>query len=57
MAWTFCQEALPGDIADLQGGTNGEGVHLGTMAGTLDLVQRGITGLETRSGVLSSSGR
>lgn len=51
-AWTFCQEALRGDIADLQGGTTGEGIHLGAMAGTLDLVQRGLTGLETRDGAL-----
>ncbi|MFJ4205673.1 glycoside hydrolase family 65 protein [Streptomyces sviceus] len=51
-AWTFCQEALRGDIADLQGGTTGEGIHLGAMAGTLDLVQRGLTGLETRQGAL-----
>ncbi|MDN3293832.1 glycosyl hydrolase family 65 protein [Streptomyces ficellus] len=51
-AWRFCQEALEGDIADLQGGTTGEGIHLGAMAGTLDLVQRGLTGLETRGGVL-----
>ncbi|MEU6058437.1 glycosyl hydrolase family 65 protein [Streptomyces sp. NPDC047097] len=51
-AWQFCQEALEGDIADLQGGTTGEGIHLGAMAGTLDLVQRGLTGLETRAGRL-----
>ncbi|QTE02377.1 glycoside hydrolase family 65 protein [Streptomyces cyanogenus] len=51
-AWTFVQEALRGDIADLQGGTTGEGIHLGAMAGTLDLVQRGLTGLETRGGGL-----
>nr|WP_203610368.1 glycoside hydrolase family 65 protein [Streptomyces sp. SID8111] len=51
-AWAFCQEALRGDIADLQGGTTGEGVHLGAMAGTLDLVQRGLPGLETRDGAL-----
>ncbi|MGW3106842.1 glycoside hydrolase family 65 protein [Streptomyces sp. NPDC001100] len=51
-AWKFCQEALQGDIADVQGGTTGEGIHLGAMAGTLDLVQRGLTGLETRSGAL-----
>ena len=51
-AWTYCQEALRGDIADLQGGTTGEGIHLGAMAGTLDLVQRGLTGLETRAGAL-----
>jgi len=51
-AWKYCQEALQGDIADLQGGTTGEGIHLGAMAGTLDLVQRGLTGLETRGGAL-----
>ncbi|KUN40706.1 trehalose 6-phosphate phosphorylase [Streptomyces longwoodensis] len=51
-AWDFCLEALKGDVADLQGGTTGEGIHLGAMAGTLDLVQRGLTGLETRRGVL-----
>lgn len=51
-AWKFCQEALQGDIADLQGGTTGEGIHLGAMAGTLDLVQRGLTGLETRGGAI-----
>ncbi|WP_020123418.1 glycoside hydrolase family 65 protein [Streptomyces canus] len=51
-AWKFCQEALQGDIADVQGGTTGEGIHLGAMAGTLDLVQRGLTGLETRERAL-----
>ncbi|MGV9567976.1 glycoside hydrolase family 65 protein [Streptomyces sp. NPDC003480] len=51
-AWAFCQETLRGDIADIQGGTTGEGIHLGAMAGTLDLVQRGLTGLETRGGAL-----
>jgi len=51
-AWKFCQEALRGDIADVQGGTTGEGIHLGAMAGTLDLVQRGLTGMETRHGAL-----
>ncbi|MGI5452093.1 glycoside hydrolase family 65 protein [Streptomyces sp. CA-249302] len=51
-AWKFCLEALRGDIADVQGGTTGEGIHLGAMAGTLDLVQRGLTGLETRGRAL-----
>ncbi|MFD5406522.1 glycoside hydrolase family 65 protein [Streptomyces griseorubiginosus] len=51
-AWAYCQEALRGDIADLQGGTTAEGIHLGAMAGTLDLVQRGLTGLQTRAGAL-----
>jgi trehalose/maltose hydrolase-like predicted phosphorylase len=44
-AWTHVREALLGDVADVQGGTTGEGIHLGAMAGTLDLVQRGLTGL------------
>ncbi|KPC58587.1 glycoside hydrolase family 65 protein [Streptomyces chattanoogensis] len=51
-AWSYCEEALTGDVADLQGGTTTEGIHLGAMAGTLDLVQRGMTGLETRDGAL-----
>ncbi|MFF3906139.1 glycoside hydrolase family 65 protein [Streptomyces sp. NPDC001848] len=51
-AWAFCHETLRSDIADVQGGTTGEGIHLGAMAGTLDLVQRGLTGLETRHGAL-----
>ncbi|GAB2621484.1 glycosyl hydrolase family 65 protein [Streptomyces capparidis] len=46
-AWRYCLEALTGDVADIQGGTTAEGIHLGAMAGTLDLVQRGLTGLET----------
>lgn len=45
-AWRYVQEALVGDVADIQGGTTGEGIHLGAMAGTLDLVQRCLTGLE-----------
>ncbi|MEU3459333.1 glycosyl hydrolase family 65 protein [Streptomyces sp. NPDC006733] len=51
-AWTYCHEALIGDVADVQGGTTAEGIHLGAMAGTLDLVQRGLTGLETRDDAL-----
>ncbi len=51
-AWTYYREALAGDVADLQGGTTAEGIHLGAMAGTLDLVQRGLTGLETREDIL-----
>ncbi|MGW4564591.1 glycoside hydrolase family 65 protein [Streptomyces sp. NPDC004561] len=51
-AWRYVHEALEADIADVQGGTTGEGIHLGAMAGTLDLVQRGLTGLETREDAL-----
>ena len=51
-AWDYFLEALESDIADVQGGTTGEGIHLGAMAGTVDLLQRGFTGLETRDDVL-----
>ncbi|MEV6294972.1 glycosyl hydrolase family 65 protein [Streptomyces sp. NPDC051896] len=51
-AWQYVHEALEADIADIQGGTTGEGIHLGAMAGTLDLIQRGLTGLETREDAL-----
>ncbi|MFI0941705.1 glycoside hydrolase family 65 protein [Streptomyces sp. NPDC021020] len=51
-AWAHVREALLGDVADLQGGTTGEGIHLGAMAGTLDLVQRGLTGLQPRGDCL-----
>jgi trehalose/maltose hydrolase-like predicted phosphorylase len=47
-AWGFFCEALDADIADGAGGTTAEGIHLGAMAGTVDLLQRGFTGLETR---------
>ncbi|MCB5163867.1 glycoside hydrolase family 65 protein [Streptomyces bambusae] len=45
-AWRYCREALLGDVTDVQGGTTGEGIHLGAMAGTLDLVERGVVGLQ-----------
>ncbi|MBQ0865779.1 glycoside hydrolase family 65 protein [Streptomyces sp. RK75] len=51
-AWRYMQEALVGDVADVQGGTTPEGIHLGAMGGTLDLVQRGLAGLEVRDNTL-----
>ncbi|MGH3988299.1 MAG: glycosyl hydrolase family 65 protein, partial [Pseudonocardiaceae bacterium] len=51
-AWQFFLDALEADVAGHLGGTTGEGIHLGAMAGTLDLLQRAFTGLETRGEVL-----
>ena len=51
-SWALLERALESDIADVQGGTTPEGIHLGAMAGTVDLVQRGQTGLEIRGDVL-----
>jgi alpha,alpha-trehalase len=54
-SWRFFTEVLASDLHDVQGGTTAEGIHLGAMAGTVDLVQRCYTGLETRDGVLGST--
>ena len=51
-AWELFSEAIESDVADVQGGTTAEGIHLGAMAGTVDLIQRGYTGLEARGDVL-----
>ncbi len=51
-SWDLFKMALHSDIDDIQGGTTPEGIHLGAMAGTVDLVQRGYTGLEMRGEVL-----
>jgi trehalose/maltose hydrolase-like predicted phosphorylase len=51
-SWHLFLQALESDVADVQGGTTPEGVHLGALAGTVDLLQRGFTGLGTRSEVL-----
>ncbi|MFQ5994328.1 MAG: glycoside hydrolase family 65 protein [Acidiferrobacterales bacterium] len=46
-AWTLFREALESDIADVQGGTTPEGIHLGAMAGTADIVLRHYGGIDT----------
>jgi alpha,alpha-trehalase len=51
-SWRLALTALDSDVADLQGGTTPEGIHLGAMAGTVDLVERCYTGLEVRAHTL-----
>ena len=52
-SWKFFKQALNSDFTDLQGGTTAEGIHLGAMAGSVDLVQRCYTGIEVRANMLS----
>jgi trehalose 6-phosphate phosphatase len=47
-AMEFFDRVLASDIADIQGGTTSEGIHLAAMAGSIDLLQRCFSGLETR---------
>ena len=51
-SWDRFLVALKSDIGDVQGGTTKEGIHMGVMAGTLDLVQRSYMGTQVRDGVL-----
>lgn len=51
-AIAYYSEALQSDVNDIQQGTTAEGIHLGAMAGTVDLVQRVSTGIEVTGDVL-----
>ncbi|MBV9425206.1 MAG: glycoside hydrolase family 65 protein [Solirubrobacterales bacterium] len=51
-SWERFLIALNSDVNDIQGGTTKEGIHMGVMAGTLDLVQRSYVGTSVRDGVL-----
>ncbi len=52
LAIEFYENALISDVADVQGGTTREGIHLAAMSGSVDLLQRCFAGLETRAGRL-----
>ena len=51
-SWERYLVALESDVGDVQGGTTAEGIHMGVMAGTLDVVQRSYLGEVIRDGVL-----
>lgn len=51
-SWHDFKQALVSDFSDIQGGTTTEGIHLGAMAGTVDLIHRCYTGMEFRKDCL-----
>ncbi len=51
-SWQLFGQSLLADLDDTQGGTTREGIHLGAMAGGLDLLQRGYGGIEIRDDAL-----
>ena len=51
-SWPLFEAALESDLEGGDGGTVREGIHLGAMAGTIDLVQSGYGGVLPRDGVL-----
>src|SRR5260221_3450503 len=51
-SWQRYMVALESDVGDVQGGTTAEGIHMGVMSGTLDLVQGRYLGEVNRDGIL-----
>ena len=51
-SWAFLTRALDSDLGDTLGGSTHEGIHLGAMAGSVDMVVRCYTGLEIREDML-----
>ena len=56
-SWARFLVALESDVGDVQGGTTKEGIHIGVMSGTLDLVQRAYVGTHIHDGVLQFNPR
>lgn len=54
-SWEWFTEALRSDVDDIQGGTTPEGIHLGAMAGTVDVIERCYGGLEIQDDALHFS--
>ncbi len=44
-AWRLFLDVLKSDIYDTQGGTTCEGIHMGVMGGSFDIVMRGFAGI------------
>jgi alpha,alpha-trehalase len=51
-SWELFEEALKSDVSDIQGGTTPEGIHLGAMAGTVDIIQRCYPDMSLQENVL-----
>jgi HAD superfamily hydrolase (TIGR01509 family) len=53
LSWNLYQDALTSDYNDIQGGTTGEGIHAGVMAGTVLIALNTYAGLNYREEQLS----
>lgn len=51
-AWKLFYEALTSDYYDIQGGTTAEGIHLGVMGATLNVVTSFFAGIDYRDGII-----
>ncbi len=48
LSWDLYQDALQSDYVDIQGGTTGEGIHAGVMAGTILITLNTFAGINYR---------
>lgn len=53
LAWRMYRKALISDFDDIQGGTTGEGIHAGVMAGTVWTALSTYAGLDLRGAIVS----
>ncbi|NOU47978.1 MAG: HAD hydrolase-like protein [Bacteroidales bacterium] len=53
LSWELYQDALGSDYVDIQGGTTGEGIHAGVMAGTILIALNTFAGINYREKYLS----
>jgi trehalose/maltose hydrolase-like predicted phosphorylase len=53
LSWKLYQDALTSDYNDIQGGTTGEGIHAGVMAGTVLIALNTYAGLNYREAQLT----
>jgi trehalose/maltose hydrolase-like predicted phosphorylase len=52
LSWELYLDALTSDYSDIQGGTTGEGIHAGVMAGTFLIALQSFAGLNLKSNVV-----
>jgi len=52
LSWELYNDALTSDFNDIQGGTTGEGIHAGVMAGTILVALQTYAGVDLRSGII-----
>jgi trehalose 6-phosphate phosphatase len=51
-ALEYFMQAVESDVTDVHGGSTAEGIHLGAMAGSIDVLERCFGGVETRHDAL-----
>jgi len=55
LSWELYRDALTSDFADVQGGTTGEGIHAGVMAGTVLIALQSFAGLNLKGDIVCFS--